>query len=88
MRWGLSWAGAAGQSWCGQVRHKARSRRCSTSARNIPRVDVIRAAGLNVYDVLNHRNLVITREAVEVVTARLTPQGKRVRGVAGEEASS
>ena len=58
------------------------------SARNIPRVDVIRAAGLNVYDVLNHKNLVLTQDAVEAVTARLTPKAKRTRGATTEEASS
>ena len=41
------------------------------SARNLPRVDVIRAEGLNVYDVLRHEKLVLTREAVAAVQARL-----------------
>ena len=56
------------------------------SARNIPGVDVIRAAGLNVYDVLHHANLVLTKAAVDVVTERLSKVGKRVRGGAGAEA--
>lgn len=34
------------------------------SARNLPGVDAAAAADLNVYDVLNHEGLVITRDAV------------------------
>jgi large subunit ribosomal protein L4 len=41
------------------------------SARNLPRVKVLRAAGLNVYDVLRHPNLVLTSAAVEAIDARL-----------------
>jgi large subunit ribosomal protein L4 len=37
------------------------------SARNIPGVTVVSAAGLNVLDVLNHDKLVITKDAVEKV---------------------
>jgi large subunit ribosomal protein L4 len=58
------------------------------SARNIPKVDVIRAEGLNVYDVLRHANLVLTRAAVDLVTERLSKVGKRVRGAATAEATS
>ena len=42
------------------------------AARNIPNVDVLPNAGLNVYDVLRRHTLVLTREAVEVLQARLT----------------
>jgi large subunit ribosomal protein L4 len=42
------------------------------SARNLDAVTVQQVEGLNVYDVLNHRKLVMTREAVEAVTARLS----------------
>lgn len=42
------------------------------AARNIPNVDVLPNAGLNVYDVLRRRTLVLTREAVEAIQARLT----------------
>ena len=42
------------------------------SARNLPRVGVIRAEGLNVYDVLRHERLILTREALERVQARLS----------------
>jgi large subunit ribosomal protein L4 len=41
------------------------------SARNIHGVSVIRAAGLNTYDVLRHGKLLMTRAAVEAVEARL-----------------
>jgi large subunit ribosomal protein L4 len=41
------------------------------SAGNLPGVAVVRAAGLNVYDVLRHEKLVLTREAVAAVEARL-----------------
>jgi large subunit ribosomal protein L4 len=41
------------------------------SARNVPGVTVLPAAGLNVYDILRHSNLVMTQAAVERVTKRL-----------------
>jgi large subunit ribosomal protein L4 len=41
------------------------------AARNLPHVKVLRASGLNVYDVLGHAQLVLTREALEHVAARL-----------------
>jgi large subunit ribosomal protein L4 len=41
------------------------------SARNLPGVSVIRAEGLNVFDLLRHRQLVITRAAVAAVERRL-----------------
>ncbi|MFO0003046.1 MAG: 50S ribosomal protein L4 [bacterium] len=43
----------------------------SRSARNIPGVTVLPVAGLNVYDVLRHKNIAMTREAVDSVVARL-----------------
>jgi large subunit ribosomal protein L4 len=46
------------------------------SARNLPGVDVIRAEGLNVYDVLRHKNLLMTKTAVAAVTARLVETAK------------
>jgi large subunit ribosomal protein L4 len=48
------------------------------SARNLPRVSVLRVAGLNVYDVLRHERLLIDRGALAVLAARL--------GQAGEDA--
>lgn len=44
------------------------------AARNIPDVDVLPSAGLNVYDVLRRRHLVLTREAVEAIRARFAPK--------------
>jgi large subunit ribosomal protein L4 len=40
------------------------------AARNIPNVDVLPNAGLNVYDVLRRETLVLTRAAVEGIAAR------------------
>lgn len=40
------------------------------AAKNIPNVDVLSIAGLNVYDVLRRKKLVLTKEAVEAVHAR------------------
>ena len=48
-----------------------------TSARNLPRVGVIRAEGLNVYDVLRHRQLVLTVAAVEAIDARLSEERRK-----------
>ena len=42
------------------------------AARNIPNVDVLPTVGLNVYDVLRRHTLVLTREAVEAIQARLS----------------
>jgi large subunit ribosomal protein L4 len=42
------------------------------AARNIPNVDVLPTVGLNVYDVLRRHTLVLTRDAVEAIQARLT----------------
>jgi large subunit ribosomal protein L4 len=41
------------------------------SARNVPGVTILPSTGLNVYDILNHRNLVMTEGAVTAVTERL-----------------
>ena len=40
------------------------------AARNIPNIDVLPLAGLNVYDVLRRKTLVLTRDAVDGVHAR------------------
>lgn len=44
------------------------------AARNIPNVDVLPNAGLNVYDVLRRRTLVLTKDAVEAIQARFQPK--------------
>ena len=41
------------------------------SASNIDKVTVLTAEGLNVYDILKHQNLVLTKGAVDAVMARL-----------------
>jgi large subunit ribosomal protein L4 len=41
------------------------------AARNLRKVGVIRAEGLNVYDVLRHERLLLTRAALDAVTTRL-----------------
>jgi large subunit ribosomal protein L4 len=45
------------------------------SARNLAGVSVLRSEGLNVYDVLRHPRLLLTRDAVEKVQARLGAAG-------------
>jgi large subunit ribosomal protein L4 len=45
------------------------------SARNLPRVTVLQVAGLNVYDVLRHSKLVLTKAAVEAIERRLGDAG-------------
>lgn len=40
------------------------------SARNLPGVNVLPAAGANVYDILKHDTLVLTKDAVEKLEAR------------------
>lgn len=44
------------------------------AARNIPNVDVLPNAGLNVYDVLRRRTLVLTKDAVNAIQARFQPE--------------
>jgi large subunit ribosomal protein L4 len=41
------------------------------SARNLPNTSVLRVAGLNVYDVLRHAKLLVTRPAIAAIEARL-----------------
>ena len=41
------------------------------AARNIPHIDVLPSVGLNVYDVLRHDTLVLTRDAIDAINARL-----------------
>ena len=40
------------------------------AARNIPNVDVLPNAGLNVYDVLRRKTLVLTKDAITAINAR------------------
>jgi len=62
------------------------------SARNLRGVGVIRVAGLNVYDVLRHSKLLVTKAAVAAIEARLgtaprTEEGRTAEAGAAEETS-
>ena len=46
------------------------------SARNLPGVSVVRAEGLNTYDVLRHQVMVVTQASVEKIAARLARASK------------
>jgi large subunit ribosomal protein L4 len=43
------------------------------AARNIPNIDLLPAAGINVYDVLRCRKLVLTKDAVAAIETRFAP---------------
>jgi large subunit ribosomal protein L4 len=49
--------------------------RIERAARNLPWADAIRAGGLNVYDVLRHSQLLLTRGALDAVQQRLGARG-------------
>jgi large subunit ribosomal protein L4 len=42
------------------------------AARNLPEVKVLRSEGLNVYDLLRHRSVLFTRDALMQVSERLS----------------
>ena len=44
------------------------------AARNVPNIDVLPDAGLNVYDVLRRDTLVLTRSAIEAIEARFSTE--------------
>ena len=44
------------------------------AARNIPNLDVLPNAGLNVYDVLRRHTLVLTKDAVDAINARFADE--------------
>ena len=48
------------------------------AARNIPNIDVLPVAGLNVYDVLRRKQLVLTKDALDGIVARF--EGKTGEG--------
>jgi large subunit ribosomal protein L4 len=52
------------------------------AARNVPNIDVLPNAGLNVYDVLRRDTLVLTRSAVEAIEARLAPKTEAAKEAA------
>ena len=55
------------------------------AAKNIPMVDVLPVAGLNVYDILRRDTLVLTRAALDGIEARFA--GKTADAAANEEAA-
>jgi large subunit ribosomal protein L4 len=50
------------------------NRNLELSGRNIPRVKVLRTEGLNVYDVIRHEWVVLTKRAVQAIETRLAPE--------------
>jgi large subunit ribosomal protein L4 len=50
---------------------EAADRNLELAARNLPKVDVLRAEGLNVYDVLRHEHLLVTKGALSRIHERL-----------------
>ena len=47
------------------------------SARNIPGVSVIRSEGVNVYDLLRHKDVLMTKAAIEKLQVRLIASGAK-----------
>ena len=48
------------------------------STRNLPAVKVLRVEGLNVYDILRYKHLILTEGALKGIEERLGPSQKRV----------
>jgi large subunit ribosomal protein L4 len=57
------------------------------SARNIAKVSLLRAEGLNVYDVLRRDTLVLTKAAVQAIEERLS-KGASAKGASAKGASA
>ena len=51
-------------------------RNFTLAARNIPHIDVLPAQGINVYDVLRCRKLVLTKDAVAALTHRFAAEAE------------
>lgn len=49
-----------------------RDRNVELAARNLPRVLVLPVEGINVYDILRHKNLVVAQDALAAIEARLS----------------
>jgi len=52
------------------------------ASRNIPNIDVLPTAGLNVYDILRREKLVLTRSAIEAIEARFSDEAKATKAKA------
>jgi large subunit ribosomal protein L4 len=46
------------------------------AARNIPNVDVLPTAGLNVYDILRRKKLIVAADALDAIAARFAPKAQ------------
>ncbi|WP_108661509.1 50S ribosomal protein L4 [Acuticoccus kandeliae] len=57
------------------------------AARNIPMIDVLPVAGLNVYDIMRRDTLVLTRSALDGIEARLAGAGAAAINAAEGEAA-
>ena len=49
----------------------ARDRNVELAGRNLPRVLVLPVEGINVYDILRHKNLLVSQDALAAIEARL-----------------
>ncbi|MFN2377066.1 MAG: 50S ribosomal protein L4 [Candidatus Binatia bacterium] len=49
-----------------------RDRNVELAARNLPRVLVLPVEGINVYDILRHKNLVVSQDALAAIETRLS----------------
>ena len=56
------------------------------SSRNVKGAKVVGSGGLNVYDVLYHEKMLISRTAIEQITRALDPQGAGAAGATEEAA--
>jgi large subunit ribosomal protein L4 len=56
------------------------------ASRNVRRAKLVGAGGVNIYDVLYHEKLVLTRTAAEELARALDPKSKG-RAAAGETAA-
>ena len=54
------------------------------ASRNVKRAKVVGASGVNIYDVLYHEKVVLTRSAAETLQAQLDPAQKASAAAAGE----
>ena len=53
--------------------------RFARAARNLPNIDVLPVQGINVYDILRRKKLVLTKAAVEALEARFAAERGRPR---------
>jgi len=56
------------------------NRNLELSSRNVPRIQVLRTEGLNVYDIIRNEWIVMTKRAVQTVESRLAPAAAHLDG--------